>query len=633
MKPQEVKPKAQTDWLGFIFPLYCQSYQAMLCYRNHDILENLTKEQVTTMSLDGFSTQPLVKELRYALLGGRIDKITQPNKSSVFLSIRQPGKNHLLHIAANPQASAVFLAERAPENPAEPPIFCMVLRKQLEGGRIADIRQHSLDRIIRFDLDSLAAGGKIVTKTLIVELIGKYSNIILVQDGVVIDALRKVGSTNSRTRLILQGREYAPPPAQEKLDLRTAKPAAITERLAQDSDATLHKGLLNACLGFGPISAREVIFSAGLPEKMPCASLDAKDKDALQCALAEVHAACMEEESAPSLILDKNNKVLATSPFPLHYFPAESTTLPFPTISAMLEKATFLAGAYTPPEKDRLTKFVRTELSRAENKRSILQEDLRQAENAEDYKICGDNLMTYAHLYKDHADASLTVDNIYSETGEKLTLTLDQRLTLSQNMQAFYHKYDKRKRAQKLLCEQIALSEENIRYLASVESSLAASSTVSEIEEIKDELIQSGFLKENMKKKRQDKPSAPFRFITEDGKNILVGKNNCQNDRLTFQTAAPDDLWLHAKDIPGSHVILRLNGDEPSEASLRHAALLAAYFSKAQNSSNVPVDYTYRRYVKKPSGSRPGFVIFTHQKTLYVTPSAEETAKLLLEGH
>ena len=583
------------------------------------------------MSLDGFSTQPLVQELRDALTGGRIDKITQPSKASVFLSIRQPGRNHLLHIAASPQASAVFLAQRPPENPAEPPLFCMVLRKQLEGSRIADIRQHALDRIIVFDFDSLAAGGKIVTKTLVVELIGKHSNIILVQDGRIIDALRKVGSANSRTRLILPAREYAPPPAQEKLDLRTTAPAAVIERLIQEPAATLFKGLLNSCLGFGPASAREVIFSAGLPEKMLCADLDAKDKDALIQALAEVSAACTEEEAAPCLIIDRNNKVLATAPFPLHYLPPEHATLSFPTISAMLEKATLLAGAYTPPEKDRLKKFVKTELSRAENKLDVLKEELRQAENAEDYKIRGDNLMTYAHLFQDHEDASLTVDDIYSETGEKITLKLDQRLTLNQNMQAFYHKYDKLKRAQKLLDEQIALCSENIRYLASVETSLAASSTLSEIEEIKEELIESGFLKEGKKKKRQDKPSAPFQFMTEDGKSILVGKNNYQNDRLTFRTAAPDDLWLHAKDIPGSHVILRLSGEEPSEESLHHAAILAAHFSKAQDSSNVPVDYTYRRYVKKPSGSRPGFVIFTHQKTLYVTPSADEAAKLLQE--
>ena len=583
------------------------------------------------MSLDGFSTQPLVQELRAALTGGRIDKITQPSKASVFLSIRQPGRNHLLHIAASPQASAVFLAQRPPENPAEPPLFCMVLRKQLEGSRIADIRQHALDRIIVFDFDSLAAGGKIVTKTLVVELIGKHSNIILVQDGRIIDALRKVGSANSRTRLILPAREYAPPPAQEKLDLRTTAPAAVIDRLIQEPAATLFKGLLNSCLGFGPASAREVIFSAGLPEKMLCADLDAKDKDALIQALAEVSAACTEEEAAPCLIIDRNNKVLATAPFPLHYLSPEHATLSFPTISAMLEKATLLAGAYTPPEKDRLKKFVKTELSRAENKLDILKEELRQAENAEDYKIRGDNLMTYAHLFQDHEDASLTVDDIYSETGGKITLKLDQRLTLSQNMQAFYHKYDKLKRAQKLLDEQIALCSENIRYLASVETSLAASSTLSEIEEIKEELIESGFLKEGKKKKRQDKPSAPFQFMTKDGKSILVGKNNYQNDRLTFRTAAPDDLWLHAKDIPGSHVILRLSGEEPSEESLHHAAILAAHFSKAQDSSNVPVDYTYRRYVKKPSGSRPGFVIFTHQKTLYVTPSADEAAKLLQE--
>ncbi|MEX5284183.1 NFACT family protein [Selenomonas sputigena] len=581
------------------------------------------------MSLDGFSTYPLTKELHNALLGGRIDKITQPNKSSVFLNIRQPGRSCLLHIAANPQAPAVFLAEKQPENPVEPPLFCMVLRKHLEGSRIADIRQFGLDRIIALDFDALAAGGKIVTKTLLIELIGKYSNIILVQDGMILDALRKVGSANSRTRTVLPGRKYLPPPAQDKLDPRTTDMDAIIKRIARNPEATLYKALLSSCLGFGPVTVRETLFTAGLPETMTSAELDAKDHAELRCALESVIAACIKEELAPCLILDANRKVLATSPFLLHHMGKE-TVLSFPTISEMLEKATRLTGIYTPPEKERLKKFVRTELARAENKLAVLREELTQAENAEEYKKFGDNLMTYAHLFRDHEDAAVTVDDIYSEVGEKITLPLNQRLTLSQNMQAFYHKYDKLKRAQKLLDEQLSFCRESIRYLASIENSLESSSSLTEIEEIKEELIKSGFLQEQLKKKRQDKPSSPFRFKTESGQEILVGKNNNQNDRLTFQTAAPDDLWLHAKDIPGSHVILRLAGEEPTEESLFLAAQLAAHFSKAQDSSNIPVDYTYRRYVKKPSGSRPGFVIFTHQKTLYVTPDEEKIRGMLL---
>lgn len=586
------------------------------------------------MGLDGFSMQPLVKELSAALLGGRVDKVMQPYKASVFFSIRQRGQSYLLHIAASPQASAVFLTTKMPENPLEPPLFCMVLRKHLESSRIADIRQHALDRIICIDFDALAAGGKIVKKTLVIELIGKYSNIILLQeDAGIIDALKKVSSAKNRTRLILPTHKYAPPLAQEKLDLCSKAPTAIIERLIKDPEATLYQGLLATLLGFGPTSVREVIFSAGLSENIRIFELDEKDKAALCQALAYFSDACIEKEAAPCLVLDesKNNKVLATAAVELHYFPAANTILSFKTISAMLEKAVQLMAFYTPPEKERLQKFVKTELLRAQNKHSILQEELLQAENALAYKICGDNLMTYAHLYQDHADASLTVDNIYSETGEKITLKLNQRLTLSQNMQAFYRKYDKLKRAQKLLDKQINLCRENIRYLASVENSLLASSALPEIAEIKDELIKSGFIKERVKKKWQGKMSAPFHFVAEDGKSIFVGKNNYQNDRLTFHMAAPDDLWLHTKDIPGSHVILRLDGEEPSEKSFYHAALLAAYFSKARNSSNVPVDYTYRRYVKKPTGSRPGFVTFTRQKTLYVTPTATDMEKFLRE--
>lgn len=582
------------------------------------------------MSLDGFSTYPLTKELHDTLSGGRIDKISQPNKSSIFLNIRQPGRSCLLHIAANPQAPAVFLAEKQAENPVEPPLFCMVLRKQLEGSRLAAVRQLGLDRIIALDFDAIAAGGKIVTKTLFIELIGKYSNIILVQDGIILDALRKVGSANSRTRTVLPGREYLPPPAQEKLDPRAADTDAVLKRIVQEPEATLYKALLASCLGFGPSTVREILFTAGLPETMTIAELDTEDQSELRQTLESVISACLKEAPTPCLILDANGKVLATSPFSLHYFGGK-TVLSFPTISKMLEKATLLAGLYTPPEKDRLKKFVRTELARAENKLAVLQEELAQAENAEEYKKRGDNLMTYAHLFHDHENAAVIVDDIYSENGGKITLPLNQRLTLSQNMQAFYHKYDKLKRAQKLLDEQISFCSENIRYLASIENSLEASFSLTEIEEIKEELIKNGFLQEELKKKRQDKPSVPFRFKTKSGQEILVGKNNSQNDRLTFHVAASDDLWLHAKDIPGSHVILRLSGEEPDEENLFLAAQLAAHFSKARGSSNVPVDYTYRRYVKKPSGSRPGFVIFTHQKTLFVTPNEEKIRQMLFK--
>ena len=582
------------------------------------------------MSFDGFSMHPLVQELKNALEGGRIDRINQPNRHSIILAVRQPGINRLLHISINPQNPAAYLITKAPENPKEPPVFCMVLRKQIEAGRIANVRQHGLDRLILIDIDTLAAGGKLVTKTLAIELMGKYSNIILLQDGTIIDALRKIGENNSRIRTVLPGQSYALPPGQEKLDLFLTPTETILERIGKQPGQKLSKALLDTCMGFGPVSAREAAYAAGLPPAIPVNDLDDADLASLQSALDELRIACRSTESPATLLCDDNRKILAMAAFPLHYI-TDATTLEFPTVSGLLERADKMLGSYVPPDRERFKKLVKNELGRARGKLEKIREEQQAAENADEYKIRGDNLMTYQYDFRDHADAEITVPNIYSAEGEVISIPLDRRLTLVQNMQAYYRKYDKLKRARQLLREQIARNVEEIAYLESVEASLMASSSLAEIDEIHNELAAGGYLKEKAKKKNNDKPSRPFRFHAPDGTEILVGKNNCQNDKLTFQTAGHRDLWLHTKDIPGSHVILRCGGVEPSDSTLLLAARLAAHFSKAQNSSNVPVDYTECRYVKKPSGAKPGFVIFTNQKTLYITPEEDGLASVLAQ--
>lgn len=588
------------------------------------------------MSLDGFSMHPLTRELDTALAGGRIDKITQPNKQSIILSVRQPGQNFLLHISINSQNPSAHLLEKNLENPPEPPVFCMVLRKQIETGRIAKVRQHGLDRLLLIDIDSLAAGGRIVTKTLVLELMGKYSNIILVQDGVIIDALRKIGANSSRVRTVLPGQTYELPPGQEKKDLFTDDSAAIMAIVRKDPALRLDKALLAACMGFGPVSAKEVCFSAGLAPSMRIEALDEADFKAVEDALKEIRESALhagdasEPEDKAVLLLGENQKVLAMAAFPLHYLP-EATVLIFPTISAMLEKADSLLGSYVLPDKDRFRKLVKNEKNRAENKLTKLDEEIAAAENAEEFKVRGDNLMTYQYQFKDREDASVTVPNIYSETGETITIPLDQRLTLVENMQACYKKYDKLKRAQELLQVQRRECEANIAYLESIEASLLASSSLAEIAEIHNELIAAGYLREKPKKKNNDKPARPFHFRAPDGTDILVGKNNYQNDKLTFKTARYNDTWFHTKDIPGSHVVLQNGGTEPSEEDILLAASLAAHFSKARGSSKIPVDYTEIRYVKKPSGSKPGFVIFTNQKTLYITPDEAKLAPILAQ--
>lgn len=582
------------------------------------------------MSLDGISMHPLAIELDRAVAGGRIDRINQPSKQSIVMSLRLPGKNVLLHITINPQNPAMHLIDKAPENPPEPPMFCMVLRKHLETGRIAGVRQYGLDRLLMLDIDFLSAGGKIITKTLVVELMGKYSNIILVQDGIIIDALRKVGTNSSRVRTVLPGDAYVLPPQQDKLNLLETPIREAIAAIRTKGDMKLSKAILDTCLGFGPVTAKEAAYGAGLPASMAISQLNEGDFASLENALQEITDSFREPCGTATIIIDKNNKPLATASFPLHYLTNE-TILTFPTISEMLGRASSLIGSYQIPDKDRFRKLMKNELNRAENKVQKLRDDIAAADNAEEYRIKADNLMTYQYQFQDRVDAEVTVPNIYSETGESITIRMDQRLSVVENVQAYYKKYDKLKRGKELLEQQLHHCLDDIQYMSSIEASLESSTRLAEINDIKAELIASGILREKPKKHAAEKQSQPFKFTAPDGTQILVGKNNYQNDRLTFKTANPGDIWLHTQNIPGSHVILRCDGDEPAEDTLLLASYLAVHFSKAQGSSKVPVDYTRARFVKKPSGAKPGFVIFTNQTTLYVTPEAEVLQPVLLQ--
>ena len=582
------------------------------------------------MSLDGISMHPLAIELDRAVAGGRIDRINQPSKQSIVMSLRLPGKNVLLHITINPQNPAMHLIDKAPENPPEPPMFCMVLRKHLETGRIAGVRQYGLDRLLIMDIDFLSAGGRIITKSLVVELMGKYSNIILMQDGIIIDALRKVGTNSSRVRTVLPGDEYALPPQQDKLNLLETPVSEVIAAIKAKCDMKLSKAILDTCLGFGPVTAKEAAYGAGLPASMTVSQLNDGDFASLENSLCEITDSFREPCGTATIVIDKNNKPLATASFPLHYF-TEETALTFPTISEMLGRASSLTGSYQIPDKDRFKKLMKNELNRAENKVQKLRDDIAAADNAEEYRIKADNLMTYQYQFQDRVDAEVTVPNIYSETGESITIRMDQRLSVVENVQAYYKKYDKLKRGKELLEQQLQHCLDDIQYMSSIEASLESSTRLAEINDIKAELIASGILREKPKKHAAEKQSQPFKFTAPDGTQILVGKNNYQNDRLTFKTANPGDIWLHTQNIPGSHVILRCDGDEPAEDTLLLASYLAVHFSKAQGSSKVPVDYTRARFVKKPSGAKPGFVIFTNQTTLYVTPEAEVLQPVLLQ--
>uniref|UniRef100_UPI0023F255F5 Rqc2 family fibronectin-binding protein n=1 Tax=Anaerovibrio lipolyticus TaxID=82374 RepID=UPI0023F255F5 len=432
-------------------------------------------------------------------------------------------------------------------------------------------------------------------------------------------------------RTVLPGDPYILPPIQNKMNLLEHSIDDVVTAIRAKAELKLSKAILDTCLGFGPVTAKETAYLAGLPHSQLVCEMDESDFASLNNALTEIKDSFKEPCGEACLVVDANQKLLATASFPLHYY-INDTVVKFPTISEMLAKASSIAGSFQLPDRDRFKKLIKNELSRAQHKVNKLKDDIATADNAEEYRIKADNLMTYQYQLKDREDATVTVTNIYSESGESISIAMDQRLSVSENVQAYYKKYDKLKRGKELLEKQLEKCLDDIKYLASIETSLEASTSLAEINDIKTELITNNILRENLKKHASVKQSQPFKFTAPDGTTILVGKNNYQNDRLTFKVSNPGDIWLHTQEIPGSHVIIRCDGEDPSEDTLLLASYLAVHFSQAANSSKVPVDYTRCRFVKKPAGAKPGFVIFTNQNTLYVTPEDEVLTPILLQA-
>lgn len=563
------------------------------------------------MSLDGFAMQRLTRELASCLPGSRMGRATSPNAQLLQFALRGNGATRHLCLSLKPQLTAMYLVPEPLETLPEPTKFALVLRKHLDGARLTAVRQLGLDRVIALDFATLGHGGVSVTKTLFVELMGKYSNAILAQDGVIIDCLRKV-SGGQPPRLIQPNEPYAAPATGKRLNVFRAAPDEIAARLCREP-GTLFAALNDCCQGLGAPTINEVAFNAGLSPDIAANRLDASDAASLATALRELVSA----EPLPCTYSDEGGKVRAQSSIALHSLPSTWTRTDFPSMSAMLAaQAERLANE--PPDKHDLVRLVRTELNRADKKAVKLERELAEAENAEAVKRAADNLLTYQNALPPH-QSQVAVTDIYG--GGRLTLPLDPRLSVGQNAQSLYKRYAKLKRGQAILREQLSLCRENARYLATVAASLTTSSTYADLAEIRQEMVAAGYLRQSRRKltPAQKRQSEPLRFTLKDGSTVWVGKNNAQNDRLTFKLARPTDLWLHTRDIPGSHVILRPVDDlPPTDETLAEAARIAAKFSQADSAAKVPVDYTLCRYVKKPSGAKPGFVIFTHERTLMV---------------
>lgn len=575
------------------------------------------------MNLEGLTLKLLTDYLNKNLLGSKIYKISMPTPHSLLLLVKRERSTAAVLADLGGCGPVIYLPDKLPENPDTPPAFCMLLRKHLEEGRINRITQSGLDRVITFEVDMLGASSKIITKKIVFELTGKNSNIILLQDNVILDALRHVNAQQSSYRIILPGKEYVSPPPQEGLNLLESDPAAITEQITAIPAANILNALISGTTGIGKSTALALLQTADiLPNQI---ALENAEKNNLtkQITLLQHN---MQHQEKVYAVIGKTNQVKTLLVMP----PVQPESGTHIKEFACINDAVNFAAALKPiqlPKHEQLQKITTAEISRQKKKLLALQNDLDKAQNAEEQKIYADTLM--ANIYqikKGQAKASLY--NIYDNN--LVEIALSPELTAVENAQAYYKRYNKYKRAQTELYQQIIATEDLLQYLGSIEASLLTAVTKTEIEEISQELTAAGLIRDNKKKNKLSaaKPQ-PLQLRISDDSTVYIGKNNRQNDYVTFTIGCPNDLWFHTKDIPGSHVILKTSLPQPAEQDIDIAVQLAAYFSKARSSSNIPVDCTQRRFVKKPNGSKPGFVIFTNQKTYFTTPDEAKINQIL----
>lgn len=588
------------------------------------------------MAFDTIMLAAVTDELGRQLPGARLGRIHQPDAHTLILHLFAGGKNRRLLLSAHPRHARMHLTATERKNPPSPPMFCMLLRKYLEGGRLVAVEQAGYERIVRLAFSVLDELGNPTQYTLCCEIMGKHSNIVLVAaDGRIVDAIRRVTEAVNRYREVLPGLAYVPPPPQDKLAAAQATAAALVARW-QSSDPTkpLWRALVDHVAGLSPLAARELAAQAGLTACRLGEVTPAKAQ-LLAELIAKWAAWLPNGPYAPALLYDVAGRLVDFTAMPLAHWPARRE--PYPTPSAALD------AFFALQEEDdrrtrlqaRLQRVVRTEMQRCAKKLHLQEEALRHSEDAEAYRLQGELLTAHLHAVPRGA-AHVTVSNFYDPSGSELRIELDPTRTAAENAQALFRRYQKARSGRSQISAQLAATRQEQAWLAAIDRDLAAAASLPDLEEIRQRLLRSGYLTEAQPRRHGRPPrpagaatpvgeggarSGPLTLYTADGLEVWVGRTARQNDYLTLRLAAPGDLWFHVKEVGGAHVILRLPpGKEAPEQSLWQAAALAAYFSRARHSSGVAVDYTRRKHVKKPKGAREGYVIYDHHQTLFVTP-------------
>ncbi len=573
------------------------------------------------MPLDAVCLHSVVQELEPQIVNHRIEKIQQPARDEVILVLR--GKRLLLHAGAN--QPRIHLTGFLRDNPSQPPMFCMLLRKYIGGGRITALEQTPLERVVTLHIEAMDELGERSSYRLILECMGRHSNLILVgQDGRIIECMRRVDFEMSQQRQVLPGLYYELPPQQKKLSPFDVEEETFCRLLKNcDGQKKLDGWILDTFTAISPLVAREIVYRAYHRTDVSAA----EEKGQLWYAFSAWQKAC--QEGRPCM-LKKEGRPSDYSYFSIQQYGTWMEETVYESFSQMLDD--FYEGreqAERVRQKGQdLMKTATNARDRVRRKMALQEKEYARTKEREQWRICGE-LIT-ANLYRMERGASrLQAENYYEENCPMMDIRLDPRLSPQENAAKYFKQYHKAKTAEKVLSEQLENGSKELAYLESVVQELQQAEAEQDFNDIRAELTDGGYIRSHNKKHSGfQRTSQPREFRSTAGLRILVGRNNRQNDRLTAKLAGPRDIWLHTQKIHGSHVILCTDGIEPDETSIFEAAVLAAYFSQGRESSKVAVDYTPARYVKKPSGAKPGMVIYTTYQTVYVAPDGELVKRL-----
>ncbi|MBQ9096908.1 MAG: NFACT family protein [Clostridia bacterium] len=582
------------------------------------------------MAFDGITMKCIATELSTRLCGGRVDKIYMPDKDTIVISVRSTGKNYKLFLCANPSIPRIYLTESARENPLSPPVFCMLLRKHLSGGHITHISCPDVERVIEIGIESKNELGDIGVKRLIIEIMGRYSNILLVnENGSIADCVRKIDASAPGERILLPGVKYEFPPKQNKVSpLETDFDEIRSIVSACPDELKMDKHILNSFAGLSPAVARDFVYAACGDMDAQGMSFDDETKAILAKHIAGIFDKIKVSEFEPVIIKNDDTLPFDFSCFDLKQYDTKERV---PALCEVLD------DFYIEREirqrlnqkSSEISKTVSNLLARYRKKATLQQQDIENAGQMDKYKLYGD-LIT-ANIYQINAgDTRLIAQNFYDENLPEIEIPLDANLSPAKNASKFYAKYNKLKSTAIHAARQLEITNSDIEYLMSVESSIDTCENMRDIAEIRRELEAGGYIKaqKNSEKPKKDETIVLNKFISSDGFEIYVGKTSRQNDYLTMKFARSRDIWMHTKNIPGSHTVIITGGKDVPDRTLEEAANLAAYYSKARQSSGVAVDYTEIKNVKKPSGAKPGMVIYEEYYTIYVTPDEEKVKEM-----